>query len=54
VYKFDFKNFTEILSTPKNIGNNKWVFSFFGELKNSDNFLHLLNIRAQNKVIKKY
>lgn len=54
VYKFDFKNFTEILSTPKNIGHNKWVFSFFGELKNSDNFLHLLNIRAQNKVIKKY
>ena len=24
VYKFDFKNFTEILSTPKNIGNNNF------------------------------
>lgn len=23
VYKFDFKHFTDIISTPKNVGNNK-------------------------------
>ena len=54
VYKFDFKNFTDILSTPKNIGNNKWLFSFFGELKTSDNYLHIIQSRSQNKWIKNY
>lgn len=54
VYKLDFKNFTDIISTPKNIGNNKWMFSFFGELKTSDNYLHIIQSRAQNKWIKNY
>jgi hypothetical protein len=54
VYKFDFKNFTDIISTPKNIGNNKWLFSFFGELKTSDNYLHIIQSRSQNKWIKNY
>ena len=42
------------MSTPKNIGTNKWAFSFFGELKTSDNYLHILQMRAQNKWIKQY
>jgi len=54
VYKFDFRNFSDIISTPKNIGNNKWMFSFFGDLKTSDNYLHIIQMRAQNKSIKKY
>ena len=54
VYKFDFRNFSDIISTPKNIGNNKWMFSFFGDLKTSDNYLHIIQMRAQNKWIKKY
>ena len=54
VYKLDFKNFTDIISTPKNIGNNKWMFSFFGELKTSDNYLHIIQSRSQNKWIKNY
>jgi len=54
VYKFDFRNFSDIASTPKNIGNNKWLFSFFGDLKTSDNYLHIIQMRAQNKCIKKY
>jgi len=29
-------------------------FSFFGELKTSDNYLHILQMRAQNKWIKQY
>jgi hypothetical protein len=54
VYKFDFKNFTDILSTPKNVGHNKWAFSFFGDLKTSDNYLHILQLRSQNKWVKQY
>jgi heme/copper-type cytochrome/quinol oxidase subunit 2 len=54
VYKFDFKHFTDVMSTPKNVGTNKWAFSFFGELKTSDNYLHILQMRAQNKWIKQY
>lgn len=54
VYKFDFKHFTDVMSTPKNIGTNKWVFSFFGDLKTSDNYLHILQMRSQNKWIKQY
>jgi len=54
VYKFDFKNFTDIISTPKNIGNNKWMFSFFGELKTADNYLHIIQMRSQNRWIKNY
>jgi heme/copper-type cytochrome/quinol oxidase subunit 2 len=54
VYKFDFRNFSDIISTPKNVGNNKWMFSFFGDLKTSDNYLHIIQMRAQNKSIKKY
>jgi len=54
VYKFDFKHFTDVISTPKNIGRNKWVFNFFGELKTSDNYLHIIQMRSQNKWIKQY
>lgn len=54
VYKFDFKHFTDVLSTPRNVGNNKWAFSFFGDLKTSDNYLHILQMRVQNKWIKQY
>jgi len=30
------------------------MFSFFGDLKTSDNYLHIIQMRAQNKWIKKY
>jgi len=54
IYRFDLKNFTDILSTPKNIGHNKWQISVFGDLKTSEDYIHVLQMRSQNKWIKKY
>nr|YP_010632217.1 cytochrome c oxidase subunit 2 [Cryptocaryon irritans]WBP62333.1 cytochrome c oxidase subunit 2 [Cryptocaryon irritans] len=54
VYKFDLKNITDIISAPKNIGRNRWVMNFFNELETSDNYLHILQLRSQNKWIKEY
>lgn len=49
VYKFELKNFTEILTTPKNLGRNKWQLNTFGDLKATNDYLHVLQLRAQNK-----
>jgi len=54
IYKFELKNFTDILSTPKNIGNNKWNINTFGELQTADDYLHVLQLRSQNKWVKNY
>jgi len=50
----DLKNFIDILATPKNIGTNKWVLSNFGDLKTSNNYLHLLRLRYDNRWLKIY
>ena len=54
IYKFELKNFTDILSAPKNIGNNRWQINTFGELQTADEYLHILQLRSQNKWIKNY
>lgn len=54
IYKFELKNFTDILSTPKNIGYNKWHINTFGDLQTADNYLHILQLRSQNKAVKDY
>ena len=54
IYRFDLKNFTDILTTPKNVGHNKWQISVFGDLKTSEDYIHVLQLRSQNKWIKKY
>jgi len=54
VYKFELKNFTDILSAPKNIGHNRWVISTFGDLQVTDDYLHVIQLRSQNTWIKKY
>ena len=54
IYRFDLKNFTDILTTPKNIGHNKWQISVFGDLQTSEDYIHVLQLRSQNKWIKKY
>lgn len=54
IYKFELKNFTDIISTPKNIGNNRWQINTFGELQTADEYLHVLQLRAQNKWVKNY
>ena len=54
VYKFELKNFTDILSTPKNIGSNKWLINVFGDLQESEDYHHILQLRAQNRWVKNY
>lgn len=54
VYKFELKNFTDILSTPKNVGTNKWLINVFGDLQESEDYHHVLQLRAQNRWIKSY
>ncbi len=54
IYKFDLKNVTDILAAPKNIGRNKWNIYFHGDLQTSDDYLHVLQLRSQNRWIKKY
>nr|YP_004841738.1 cytochrome c oxidase subunit 2 [Ichthyophthirius multifiliis]AEL89280.1 cytochrome c oxidase subunit 2 [Ichthyophthirius multifiliis] len=54
IYKFELKSFTDILSTPKNIGSNKWRVDVFGDLQISDNYLHIIKLRSQNNWIKNY
>lgn len=50
----DFKNFIDILSTPKNIGSNKWVLNNFSDLKSSNNYLHIIRLRYDNRWLKTY
>lgn len=54
VYKFELKNFTDILTAPKNIGHNRWVVSSFGDLQVADDYLHIIQLRSQNNWVKKY
>lgn len=54
VYKFELKTFTDVLTVPKNVGHNKWQISTPGDLQVSDDYLHILQLRAQNKWVKNY
>jgi len=54
VYKFELKVLTDIISAPKNIGNNKWVINTPGELQFADDYLHIVQLRSQNKWVKSY
>lgn len=54
VYKFELKNFTDILSAPKNVGTNKWLINVFGDLQTAEDYHHVLQMRAQNKWVKTY
>lgn len=50
----DFKNFIDILSTPKNIGSNRWVLNNFSDLKSSNDYLHIIRLRYDNRWLKVY
>ena len=54
VYKFEVKTFVDILTTPKNIGRNKWCIYTPGDLQTSNDYLHIIQLRLQNRWIKKY
>lgn len=54
IYKFELKTFTDILTVPRNIGRNKWQISTPGDLQVSDDYLHILQLRSQNKWVNNY
>ena len=54
VYKFELKNFTDILTAPKNIGYNRWCVNTFGDLQVAEDYLYILQLRSQNKWVKGY
>lgn len=54
IYKFELKSFTDILTVPKNIGRNKWSIYTPGDLQTANDYLHMLQLRSQNKWVKKY
>jgi len=54
VYKFELKTFTDVLTVPKNVGHGKWQISTPGDLQVSDDYLHILQLRSQNKWVKSY
>ena len=54
LYKFELKTLTDILTAPKNWGRNKWKIMTPGDLQGSDDYLHLLQLRSQNKWVKKF
>ena len=54
IYKFELKTFTDILTIPKNIGHHKWQITTPGDLQIADDYLHILQLRSQNKWVKKY
>lgn len=54
VYKFELKTLTDILTAPKNIGRNKWRITTPGDLQSADDYLHILQLRSQNKWVQKY
>lgn len=54
VYKFEVKTFVDILTTPKNIGRNKWVIYTPGDVQSTNDYMRVIQLRMQNRWIKKY
>lgn len=50
----ELKNFTDIISCPQNIGRNKWKVSNFSDLEVSNDYLHSLKLRYDNRWLKTY
>jgi hypothetical protein len=36
------------------LGSNKWFFAFFGDMQVADDYIHILQLRRNNKGIKSY
>lgn len=46
IYKLDLRNVSDVFSTPRNVGRNKWQFSTFGDLQTAEDYLHIMQMRA--------
>jgi len=54
IYRIDFKNFTKIITAPKNIGHNKWVLFTHGSTKQCDDYMSALHFRRQSNWMVKF
>jgi len=54
VYKFELRHIVDIMSAPKNIGNNQWVVSTGGSIQSTDNYFYALRLRNQNSQLTSY
>lgn len=54
IYKIDFKNFTKIITAPKNVGHNKWVLFTHGNTKQCDDYMSALHFRRQSNWMVKF
>jgi len=54
LYRIDFKNFTKIITAPKNIGHNKWVLFTHGNTKQCDDYMSALQFRRQSNWMVKF
>lgn len=54
IYKFELKTVTDIYTAPKNVGQNRWVITNPFDLQVADDYLHILQLRTQQKWIKNY
>lgn len=46
IYKLDLRNISDVYSTPRNIGRNKWQSAAFGDLQTAEDYLHIIQMRA--------
>lgn len=54
IYKFDLVDIVNILTVPKNMGNNRWVVGTPQELIVCESYVQALQLRAQRDWIKNY
>ena len=54
IYRIDFKNFTRIITAPKNIGHNKWVLFTHNNTKQCDDYMSALQFRRQSNWMVKF
>lgn len=54
LYRIDFKNFTKIITAPKNIGHNKWVLFTHGNTQQCDDYMSALHFRRQSNWMVKF
>jgi heme/copper-type cytochrome/quinol oxidase subunit 2 len=54
VYKLDAKSIVDIFTVPKNIGRDKWLFSNLYDIKTSESYMDLIELRSQNDWLRDY
>lgn len=54
LYKFDLRNTNDVISAPKNIGNDNWVVNHYNTVNVSNNYINSLQIRSKKLLVNDY